>query len=137
MKFTLTLSALLCAAFATSALAFPTPAEPFFVSRMVKRQVPHDDSAPVPFAASTCGQYALREPQKLQARSYNDSTTSFLSVSVDDTETPILNALPSSSGAEDAFEFDFQTCNYTGFTQASRVTVGEVWVLLSSSGVAS
>ncbi|SNX86568.1 uncharacterized protein MEPE_05277 [Melanopsichium pennsylvanicum] len=117
MKSTLTLSALFCAA--SAVVAFPTPSEPLFVSRMVKREVAHDASFPVASAAtSTCGDYALQEPQRLQVRSYNDSTVCYLSVTPDaSTSTQLLTALPSSSGEQGAYEFDFQTCNYQGFTQ--------------------
>lgn len=112
------LSTLVCAAaLATSAVAMPTPAEPLFVSRMVRRQILHDSSAPVPsVATSTCGEYALQQPQKLQLRSYNDSASAYFSVS-DTNSQYLLTALAPTSGSQDAYEFDFQTCNYTGFTQ--------------------
>lgn len=118
MKSTLTLSALVCAAFTASVAAFPTPSEPLFVSRMVRRQVLHDDSTPVASAAiSTCGDFALQEPQKLEVRSYNDSTTAYLSVTPDTTQTQLLTAIAPESGQQGAYEFDFQTCDYQGFTQ--------------------
>ncbi|SPO31346.1 uncharacterized protein UTRI_05849_B [Ustilago trichophora] len=118
MKSILTFSALVCAALTTSALAFPTPSEPLFISRMVRRQVLHDDSLPVASTStSTCGDFALQEPQKLQVRSYNDSTTAYLSVTADTTQTQLLAAIAPDSGEQGAYEFDFQTCNYQGFTQ--------------------
>lgn len=132
MKLTLTLSALISVA--SSVLAYPTPAEPFFVSRMVERPV---SSSPFRIAAtaSTCGQFALREPQMLQVRSYNDSTTTYLSVSDDDEGAPILTALPSTNGEQGAYDFDFQTCNNTGFTQGySRNSGGSMGAPLEFFG---
>lgn len=109
MKSSLMFSALVCAALASSTFAAPTPVEPLFVSRMVKRDSVQD-------ASSSCGNYVLSEPGKLQALSYNDSTSAYLSVSTSST-SQILTALPSSSGVQGAYDFDFQTCNYQGFTQ--------------------
>ncbi|KAJ1021577.1 hypothetical protein NDA16_003715 [Ustilago loliicola] len=111
MKSILTFSALVCAALSTSVAAFPTPSEPLFVSRMVKRQL-----LP-PNPVSTCGDYALEEPQKLEVRSYNDSTTAYLSVASDSAGPSLLTAINPASGSQGAYEFDFQTCNYQGFTQ--------------------
>lgn len=121
MKSILALSTLACAAsFATSVVAVPTPAEPFFVSRMVRRAVPHDDSAPTPSnASSTCGEYALQEPQRLQVQSYNDTTTTYLFVgssSLDEVK-PVLAAVNPAGHPNGPAAFDFQTCNYQGFTQ--------------------
>ncbi|CCF50409.1 hypothetical protein NDA11_003092 [Ustilago hordei] len=111
MKTVLAFSTLVCAALTTSAIAFPTPSEPLFVSRMVKRQL-----LP-PNPVSTCGDYALEEPQKLEVRSYNDSTTAYFSVASNDAGPSILTAINPASGSQDAYDFDFQTCNYQGFTQ--------------------
>lgn len=102
-------SALACAAFTTSALAFPTPAEPLFTSRMVRRQ---SDSG----SSSSCGEYVLQEPTQLQVSSYNDTSIALnLGLATGpDSRTQLLSLKETSGGLP---LFDFQTCNYQGFTQ--------------------
>ncbi|GAC95314.1 hypothetical protein PHSY_002889 [Pseudozyma hubeiensis SY62] len=124
MKSIFAISTLLCAAsFATSVMAvptLPTPDEPFFVSRMVRRAVPHDDSAATPsHVADTCGRYALQKPQRLQVRSYNDSTTTYLYLGqgINDKTQSVLAAVNPAGHSNGPAGFDFQTCDYQGFTQ--------------------
>lgn len=106
---------LVCLVLASLATAAPTPEEPLFVSRMVRRQAePASDQR----LAAFCGEFALEEPQKLQVRSYNDSATAYLGI------TPSASGTPELTTSEDAALFDFQTCNTQGFTQGYTRNTG-------------
>lgn len=114
MKTVFALSAFVGAALSVSVAAYPTPSEPLFISRMVKRDAATQDAT-----SSSCGEYALQEPSTLQFQSYNGSNVGdiYLSQYLSDVSATTLT-LTIADDPQGNPKFGFKTCNYQGFTQA-------------------
>ncbi|CDS01011.1 uncharacterized protein SPSC_01030 [Sporisorium scitamineum] len=115
MKSIIALSSLVAAALTTSVAAMPTPSQPVFTSRMVRRDVGSD----------TCGKHALPEPQKLQLQ-YNNGTilADLTSIYLGGQDPGFIAVKPETFQEEEVIKFDFQTCDYQGFTQGYSRNAG-------------